>query len=59
LHRRDELSGYSTALVPEGRCHYFTNLTLLTVTMVSVYAGDKADRIVMEETFCNTDLSRV
>jgi quercetin dioxygenase-like cupin family protein len=53
--RRHDLSGNSTALVPEGRCHYFINLTLEVMTMVWVYAGDKPDRIVMDEIFCHPE----
>jgi len=53
--RRHDLSGNSTALVPEGRCHYFINLTLEAMTMIWVYAGDRPDRIVVDETFCNPD----
>jgi quercetin dioxygenase-like cupin family protein len=51
--RRHDLSGKATALVPEGRCHYFINLTLQTMTMVWVYAGDRPDRVVVDESFCN------
>ena len=43
---RHELSGNATALVPQGRCHYFINLTLEPMAMIWVYAGDKPDRIV-------------
>jgi len=53
--RRHNLSGNATALVPEGRYHYFINLTLEVMTMVWVYAGDKPDRIVMDEIFCHPD----
>jgi quercetin dioxygenase-like cupin family protein len=53
--RRHDLSGNSTALVPEGCCHYFINLTLELMTMIWVYAGDKPDRIVMDENFCHSD----
>jgi len=53
--RRHDLSGNSTALVPEGCCHYFINLTLEVMTMVWVYAGDKPDRIVVDETFCHPE----
>jgi mannose-6-phosphate isomerase-like protein (cupin superfamily) len=52
---RHDLSGNGTVLVPEGRCHYFINLTLDLMTMVWVYAGDKPDCIVMDETFCHPD----
>jgi quercetin dioxygenase-like cupin family protein len=51
--RRHELSGNATALVPQGRCHYFINLTLEPMAMIWVYAGDRPDRIVMDETFCH------
>jgi quercetin dioxygenase-like cupin family protein len=50
---RHELSGNATALVPQGRCHYFINLTLQPMAMIWVYAGDRPDRIVMDETFCH------
>ncbi len=56
--RRHDLSGNSTALVPEGRCHYFINLTLEVMTMVWVYAGDKPDRIVMDEACCHPEKSQ-
>jgi quercetin dioxygenase-like cupin family protein len=51
--RRHELSGKATALVPQGRCHYFINLTLQPMAMIWVYAGDRPDRIVMDEVFCH------
>ena len=51
--RRHELSGNATALVPQGRCHYFINLTLEPMAMIWVYAGDRPDRIVMDEAFCH------
>jgi mannose-6-phosphate isomerase-like protein (cupin superfamily) len=51
--RRYELSGNATALVPQGRCHYFINLTLEPMAMIWVYAGDRPDRIIMDETFCH------
>lgn len=53
--RRHELSGNATALVPQGRCHYFINLTLEPMAMIWVYAGDTPDRIVMDETCCHPD----
>jgi len=53
--RRHELSGNATALVPQGLCHYFINLTLEPMAMVWVYAGDKPDRIVMDESFCHPE----
>jgi len=53
--RRYELSGNATALVPEGRCHYFINLTLEPMAMIWVYAGDRPDRIVMDETLCHPE----
>jgi quercetin dioxygenase-like cupin family protein len=53
--QRHELSGHATALVPQGRCHYFINLTLEPMAMIWVYAGDRPDRIVMTESFCHPD----
>jgi quercetin dioxygenase-like cupin family protein len=53
--RRYELSGNATALVPQGLCHYFINLTLAPMAMVWVYAGDKPDRIVMDESYCHPE----
>ena len=50
--RRHELSGRATALVPQGRCHYFINLTLEPMAMIWVYAGDRPDLIIMDESFC-------
>jgi quercetin dioxygenase-like cupin family protein len=51
--RRHELSDHATALVPQGLCHYFINLTLDAMAMIWVYAGDKPDRIVMDESYCH------
>jgi quercetin dioxygenase-like cupin family protein len=51
--RRYELSGRATAMVPQGRCHYFINLTLEPMAMIWVYASDKADRIVVDESLCH------
>ncbi len=53
--RRHELSDNATALVPQGLCHYFINLTLEPMAMIWVYAGDKPDRIVMDEGFCHPE----
>jgi len=53
--RPHQLSGNATALVPQGRCHYFINLTLEPMAMIWVYAGDRPDRIVMDETFCHPE----
>jgi mannose-6-phosphate isomerase-like protein (cupin superfamily) len=56
--RRHELSRNATALVPQGLCHYFINLTLEPMAMIWVYAGDKPDRIVMDEGFCHPEKSK-
>jgi len=56
--RRHELSGNATALVPEGRCHYFINLTLEPMAMIWVYAGDRPDRIVVDETLCHPEKAK-
>jgi mannose-6-phosphate isomerase-like protein (cupin superfamily) len=53
--RRHEFLGNATALIPQGRCHYFINLTLEPMAMLWVYAGDKPDRIVMDEANCHPD----
>jgi quercetin dioxygenase-like cupin family protein len=53
--RRHELSSNATALVPQGLCHYFINLTLDPMAMIWVYAGNKPDRIVMDESYCHPD----
>ncbi|MGP0063920.1 MAG: cupin domain-containing protein [Isosphaeraceae bacterium] len=53
--RRHELSGCATAMVPQGRCHYFINLTLEPMAMIWVYAGDMPDRIVVDESLCNNN----
>jgi quercetin dioxygenase-like cupin family protein len=55
--RRYELSGFATAMVPQGRCHYFINLALEPMAMVWVYAGDMPDRIIMDEHFCHPSRS--
>jgi quercetin dioxygenase-like cupin family protein len=52
---RYELAGYMTALVPQGRCHYFINLTGQPMAMIWVYAGDHPDRIVVDERLCHPD----
>ena len=56
--RRHELAGFATAMVPQGRCHYFINLTLEPMAMIWVYAGDMPDRIVMDEHFCHPEKRR-
>ncbi len=40
-------------MVPQGRCHYFINLTLEPMAMIWVYAGDMPDRIVVDEALCH------
>jgi quercetin dioxygenase-like cupin family protein len=56
--RRHELARNATALVPQGLCHYFINLTLDPMAMIWVYAGDKPDRIVMDESYCQPEKAR-
>jgi quercetin dioxygenase-like cupin family protein len=53
--RRHEMAGLATAMVPQGRCHYFINLTLEPTAMIWVYAGDMPDRIVMDEHLCHPE----
>jgi mannose-6-phosphate isomerase-like protein (cupin superfamily) len=56
--RRHELSHNATALVPQGLCHYFINLTLDPMAMIWVYAGEKPDRIVMDESNCHPEKAK-
>jgi quercetin dioxygenase-like cupin family protein len=56
--RRHELGGFATAMVPQGRCHYFINLTLEPMAMIWVYAGDMPDRIVVGEHLCHPEKAR-
>jgi quercetin dioxygenase-like cupin family protein len=56
--QRYELSGNATALVPEGRCHYFINLTLDPMAMIWVYAGDRPDRLVVDEMLCHPEKAK-
>jgi quercetin dioxygenase-like cupin family protein len=56
---RYELSDNATALVPQGRCHYFINLTDAPMAMIWVYAGDMPDRIVLEESYCHPEMGQV
>ena len=56
--RRYELSANATALVPQGRCHYFINLTLEPMAMIWVYAGDAPDRIVMDDMLCHPEKAK-
>jgi mannose-6-phosphate isomerase-like protein (cupin superfamily) len=53
--RRHDLSGNTAALIPQGRCHYFINLTLEPMAMIWVYAGDRPDRIVVDEAYCHPE----
>jgi len=55
---RYELSDNATALVPQGRCHYFINRTEEPMAMIWVYAGDMPDRIVLEESYCHPEMGR-
>ena len=47
--RRYSMSGYSTALEPRGRVHYFINETDQPMEMIWVYAGPQPQRIVVDE----------
>jgi quercetin dioxygenase-like cupin family protein len=47
--RRHTMSGWSTALVPRGRVHYFINESQQPMAMVWVYAGPSPERIVVDE----------
>ena len=47
--RRYSMSGYSAALEPRGRVHYFVNETNASMAMLWVYAGTDPERIVVDE----------
>ncbi len=47
--RRYSMSGYSTALQPRGRVHYFINDSDQPMAMIWVYAGPKPERRVVDE----------
>ena len=53
--RRYAMSGYSTALQPRGRVHYFINETDQPMAMIWVYAGPRPERIVVDERNATTD----
>jgi 2-keto-3-deoxy-L-rhamnonate aldolase RhmA/quercetin dioxygenase-like cupin family protein len=53
--RRYTMSGYSTALEPRGRVHYFVNETNEPMAMVWVYAGPQPQRIVVDERNATTE----
>ncbi len=47
--RNYQMSGYSTALQPRGRVHYFINNSNGPMAMIWVYAGPKPERLVVDE----------
>jgi quercetin dioxygenase-like cupin family protein len=47
--RRHALSGYATALEPRGRVHCFINETDRPMAMIWICAGQRPDRIVVDE----------
>lgn len=47
--RRYSMNGYSTALQPRGRVHYFINETQAPMAMIWVYAGPKPERLVVDQ----------
>ncbi len=47
--RRYSMTGYSTALQPRGRVHYFINESDRPMAMIWVYAGPEPKRIVVDE----------
>lgn len=46
------LSGCGTALVPRGRPHRFVNRSDRPMAMIWVYAGDKPDRVIVDQSLC-------
>lgn len=53
--RHYQVSDYTTALAPRGRCHYFINNSQQPMAMVWVYAGDLPQRLVLEERCCTPE----
>jgi 2-keto-3-deoxy-L-rhamnonate aldolase RhmA/quercetin dioxygenase-like cupin family protein len=47
--RKYSMSGYSTALQPRGRVHYFINESDGPMAMIWVYAGPRPERLVVDE----------
>jgi quercetin dioxygenase-like cupin family protein len=56
--RRHELADRATALIPQGLCHYLINLTLDPMALIWACAGDRPDRIVMDESRCHPERAR-
>jgi quercetin dioxygenase-like cupin family protein len=57
--RRHELSDNAALFVPRGLCHYAINLTLDPLVLLWVHAGDRAERIVVDESLCHPERRRV
>jgi 2-dehydro-3-deoxyglucarate aldolase/4-hydroxy-2-oxoheptanedioate aldolase len=53
--RRYAMSGYSTALQPRGRVHYFINESSGPMAMLWVYAGPTPERLVVDERNATAD----
>jgi quercetin dioxygenase-like cupin family protein len=56
--RRHNLSGYGTAMVPQGLPHRFINQTNEYMAMLWVYAGDEPERVIVEDSLCSLGVSR-
>lgn len=50
---RYELSNCDTACVPQGRPHRFINGSPEPMAMIWVYAGDKPDRVILSQSYCD------
>jgi quercetin dioxygenase-like cupin family protein len=50
-----KLSGYDTAMVPNGRPHRFLNESKDVMAMIWVYAGSEPQRTLVNARFCNGD----
>jgi quercetin dioxygenase-like cupin family protein len=55
--RRHNLSGYATAMVPQGLPHRFINQTDEYMAMLWVYAGDEPERVIVEDSLCSSGMS--
>jgi mannose-6-phosphate isomerase-like protein (cupin superfamily) len=56
--RRYDLTGNTAAFIPQGRCHYFINLTLEPMAMIWVYASNRSDRIIVDEICCHPERAK-
>ena len=52
MGRRYRLSGYGTAVIPQGLPHRFLNLSREVMAMIWVYAGSEPERRIVNANYC-------